>query len=261
MLLQLRFLYKKIEWFIRNHRRVLLIDAKTSANHYLGPITYDTDILTTSNNCDFIREPRFAQAYKAAADTKPWDGFTSQWRVYIVCWFADHVKNLDGDFVECGVNTGAFSRAIIEYVDFNKLNKTFHLLDTFEGFPTQQITEEERKAGIGIYATHYHPVYEEVKKTFQGFNVNIIKGMIPDSLEVCKTVKIAFLSIDMNAVVPEMAAIHYFWDKLVVGGVVILDDYGFPMHTAQKLAFDEFAQSKNTNILSLPTGQGIMFKK
>lgn len=255
----------KIKWFIinfqniNNYRNQLNIGAKST--HYLGPITYDTDSLTTSNNCDFIKEEKFAKAYQAAVDTNPWKGFTLQWRTYIVCWFADMVKNLEGDFVECGVNTGAYSRAVIEYIDFSKLNKTFYLLDTFEGFPIEQITEAEKKAGVSVYEKHYDDVYDAVKDTFSDFNVNIIKGRVPDTLFQCNATKIAYLSIDMNAVVPEIAAINYFWDKIVAGGVIVLDDYGFSLHTEQKYAFDEFAKQKKVSILSLPTGQGIIIKK
>jgi hypothetical protein len=59
-----------------------------------GPLTYNTDGLATSNNSDFISDPKFAKAYEAAATTQPWPNFTLQWRVYIVCWFANWVKNL-----------------------------------------------------------------------------------------------------------------------------------------------------------------------
>jgi hypothetical protein len=65
----------------------------------------------------------------------------------------------------------------------------------------------------------------------------------------------------MNCVQPEIAAANYFWDKLVVGGVMILDDYGFYLHIEQKKAFDLFAIEKRQDILSLPTGQGIIIKK
>jgi hypothetical protein len=64
----------------------------------------------------------------------------------------------------------------------------------------------------------------------------------------------------MNVKEPEIAAANYFWEKVVKGGVVILDDYGFPKHIEQKLAFDQFAKEKGVEILSLPTGQGIIFK-
>jgi len=73
----------------------------------------------------------------------------------IVCWFADMVKDLEGDFVECGVNTGAYSRAVIEYINFKQTDKTFYLLDTFEGLDASLITKEEKQAGIENYLTHY----------------------------------------------------------------------------------------------------------
>src|SRR4030095_6351956 len=163
--------------------------------------------------------------------------------------FADFVKNLPGDFVECGVNTGAYARAIIEYINFNSLDKTFYLFDTFEGFPVSQVTPHEKKQGIDHYGgNHYKDVYEEVKQTFARFKVKLIKGLVPDTLEQCDATQIAYLSIDMNAVALEIAAINFFWDKLVKGAVVILDDYGFSKHIHQKKAFDEFAQKKKIEI-------------
>jgi hypothetical protein len=252
---------RRIQWILKNYRGIRRNSKIIDQSHYLGPITYDTDSLTTSNNCDFIKEQRFAKAYAAAAATKPWEGFSLQWRTYIVCWFADMVKGLEGDYVECGVNTGAYSRALVDYIDFNSLNKKIWLLDTYEGLVKELVSEEEIKLGIGRYFGSYKNVYEQVKETFRNFNAEIIKGPVPDTLPLCKAEKICYLSIDMNCVEPEIAAAEYFWDKIVPGGVVILDDYGFPPHILQKKAFDEFARKKNVSILTLPTAQGIIIKK
>jgi O-methyltransferase len=250
----------RLGWFIKNYHEITV--GSTLLPRHLGDkVTYNTDGLVTSNNCDFIEEERFAKSYKLAAATNPWNNFTSQWRVYVVCWFADHVKNLEGDFVECGVNTGAFSRAIIEYVEFDKLNKTFYLLDTYEGLVEELVSAEEINEGIGGYFGTYKNVYEQVLETFKGLPVKIVKGIVPDTLSECTTDKICYLSIDMNCVAPEIAALEYFWDKMVLGGVILLDDYGFPRHIHQKKAFDKFASDKNVAILSLPTGQGVIIKK
>ena len=43
-----------------------------------GSLTYNADGLATSNNADFIKDPRFAKAYQAAADTQPWPGELGQ---------------------------------------------------------------------------------------------------------------------------------------------------------------------------------------
>jgi hypothetical protein len=251
--------FDKFHWFIQNYRRITKYTPEPMG-HFLGPVTYNTDSLVTSNNCDFVNEPRFASAYTAAAATNPWKGFTLQWRVYICCWFADYVKGLDGDFVECGVNTGAYSRAVIDYINFPSLKKTFYLLDTYEGLVESLVSEQEKHDGVDVYFGKYENVYEQVKKTFAPFNAKVIKGVVPDTLLECTSEKVCYLSLDMNCVAPEIAAINYFWDKLVDGAVVILDDYGFPMHINQKLAFDAFAKEKGIEILCLPTGQGIMFK-
>ena len=61
----------------------------------------------------------------------------------------------------------------------------------------------------------------------------------------------------MNCSPPEIAAINFFWDKLVPGAMVLLDDYGFVSYEEQKNAFDN---EKGIEILALPTGQGLIIK-
>lgn len=264
----LKSIYRKIKWILTHFKQIdytqkLVPTSSVTIPNYIfhGPITYQQDGLVTSNNCDFIQDPRFIQAYTAAQRTEPWPNFTLQWRVYIVCWFSNMVKSLNGDFVECGVNTGAYAIALIKYIDFERTGKSFYLFDTFKGLEASQISEAEKKEGIEKYLKGYKNVYEQVKATFSPYpNIKIIRGLVPDSLPECKSSEICFLSIDMNVVKPEIDAVNYFWPKMVKGGVIILDDYGFPQHINQKLAFDAFARSHNVEILSLPTGQGIIIK-
>ena len=64
----------------------------------------------------------------------------------------------------------------------------------------------------------------------------------------------------MNIVQPEIAAMEFFWDKLVSGAAVILDDYGWVNYSLQQEAHDRFAASKDVPILNLPTGQGLIIK-
>ena len=252
----IRRLYIRTKWFLSNYNK---IEFNTQLfNDIYGPPTYNTDGLATSTNSDFINDQKFAKAYQSAKDTNPWPNFTLMWRIHVVCWVAETVKKLEGDYVECGVNTGSYARAIMDYINFNSLNKTFYLMDTFVGLDEKYVTTDEKKLGILNY--EYRDTYEEVKNTFKNFNVKIIKGSIPDTLDHCKTDKICYLSLDMNNVIPEIAAIEYFWGKLVINGIVLLDDYGFPMHINQKIGFDKFAKSVNHEILTLPTGQGLIIK-
>lgn len=81
------------------------------------------------------------------------------------------------------------------------------------------------------------------------------------TLDQVKNDKISFLSIDLNCAAPEIAAADFFWDKLVNGASIVLDDYGWAKHIVQKHAFDDFARRRGVPILSLPTGQGLIIKQ
>ena len=44
------------------------------------------------------------------------------------------------------------------------------------------------------------------------------------------------------------------------GAAIVLDDYGWFKHIEQKRAFDDFASRRGVQVLSLPTGQGLILK-
>ena len=44
------------------------------------------------------------------------------------------------------------------------------------------------------------------------------------------------------------------------GGIILLDDYGWRDHEAQKSGWDEFARDRGVQILTMPTGQGLLIK-
>lgn len=218
--------------------------------------TFREDGLATTHNCDFIHTADFQRAYDAAQQHE--SGVDIRWRMHVTQWAGSHAMKLDGDFVECGVNRGFLSASVMAYLDFAAHpDRRFHLIDTYSGLVEALITDED-------VAAHRHPYpdcYDFVVKAFKRYpNVNIVKGAVPEILPSVKVEKVAYLSIDMNCVQPEVAALEYYWPKLSPGGVVILDDYGFSGHEAQKRAADRFADSVGSRVLTLPTGQGLLFK-
>jgi hypothetical protein len=231
---------------------------------YKENVTYCGDHLYTHHSADFLTDQKFVESYELGSSTD--EGILLKdtdirWRIHLMCWAANHAKNLEGDFVDCGVNSGIFARSVIHYTDFKNTNKKYYLLDTFEGMDPKYSTEKEMlKSDIIGYGAHTN-VYERVKNTFKDFNTKIIKGAIPETLPLVDTEKIAYLLIDMNCVMPEVEALNYFWDKMVSGGIIILDDYGYMnSQKEQKAAHDTFAKSKGVEILYFPTCQGVIIK-
>jgi O-methyltransferase len=225
-------------------------------------VTFFEDGLLTHQGAAFLEDEKFSRAYKLGAETNSWKGASIRWRAYVACWAAQHAALLPGDFVECGVNRGGLARAIVEYVRFETLPKRFFLVDTFKGLVSDYLTSEEKTKGL---ADHYN-YYEDdslgaVRQTFAPFsNVVILQGAVPDILPDIPAEQVAYLSLDMNCVWPEQKAVEYFWDRMVPGGIILHDDYGFNLHEEQRRMMDQFAASRGTAVLALPTGQGLILK-
>jgi O-methyltransferase len=228
--------------------------------------TYADDGLISQHITDFMNDSKFIQSYDLGKATgaliqHPGD---IHFRAYIACWAAKYAINLDGNFVECGAGKGLLSRAICNYVDFEQSSKKFFLFDTFEGIPIDEALDHREKVNMEfLNQKHFNSDYSEsVHKTFSKYpNVTIVKGRVPFSFESIDLGNISYLSIDMNNATAEIASIEYLWNLLVIGGVVILDDYAYgPEFLGQKKAWDRFALSKGFDILTLPTGQGLIIK-
>jgi O-methyltransferase len=96
--------------------------------------------------------------------------------------------------------------------------------------------------------------YELALRNFAPFpKAKLIGGKVPIDRVSC-------LHLDMNIAAPEVAAMEFFWDKLVPGAIVLLDDYGWVHHEQQFRATNGFAAKHNVAIATLPTGQGLLLR-
>jgi O-methyltransferase len=228
--------------------------------------TYADDGLISQHVVDFMSDTKFIEAYKlgratGALDRHPGD---IHFRAYVSCWAAKYALKLDGDFVECGVGKGLLSRTICHYLDFERSPKKLYLFDTFEGIPIEDASDKQEKKNIEfLNQTHFNSdYYEKVSQTFEKYwNVVMVRGRVPSSFKKVELDKLAYISIDMNNASAEIAAIEYLWEHLVIGGIVVLDDYAYgPEFLGQKNAWDKFAIKKGFDVLTIPTGQGLIIK-
>lgn len=221
---------------------------------------------TRGKNLGFMQDEKFKKAeqlgYEANKPATEITGFDPRipWRTHLCIWAAKNALRLEGDFVECGVHTGMLSKAVCEYLDFDKTGKKFYLFDTFAGVPTEGLSETEKKDADKFNGL-YFDVYEVAKSTFSNFrNVELVKGTLPQSLNNVKLSKIAYLSIDLNSAKYEKETIEAIWDKLVPGAMVIIDDYAFMGHIPQYEMWNEFAKKHDRLVFTVPTGQGLLQK-
>lgn len=233
---------------------------------------YNEDNIATPRNHDFAYEDRFIQAFDEYL-AGPFTGRATthhhgRWNLHVSFWAASHAIALGADIVQLGVFEGSEAAAMVKFTEFSNAKINMFLVDTFTGVPEDQWTAEEIRAGANSAQWAYKEMgdlYEFTTNRMSPYsNVHVIRGRVPDVLPEIQVEKIGLLMLDMNCALPEKAAAEYLWDKVVPGGIVISDDYGHSRAGAgfieQKRAFDEFANSKNLEVLTLPTGHGVLIK-
>jgi len=218
-----------------------------------GLATYNQDGLLSKHNADFQVVPRFAAAYAKGTETGSWGREQIQWRAHVVTWAAQNGMRLEGDFVECGAYTGAGIKTVMDYLGGPELPKVFWGYDLFE-----------HDASMAHHAMPEHgPQLEaRVRQKFAAYpQVRIVKGAIPGAFEGQSPAKIAYLHIDLNEAPAEVASLEALFDRVTPGGLVVLDDYEWASHRAQKLAEDAWFEARQYRVFPLPTGQGIVIKR
>ncbi|MFM0231743.1 TylF/MycF/NovP-related O-methyltransferase [Paraburkholderia sediminicola] len=227
---------------------------------------YEFDGLISTHNHDFMDDASFKSAYARGTQASGAD-YQWYWRVHIGLWAARSAARVEGDFVECGVNRGFLSSAIMKDLNWDTTGRTFYLLDTFTGLDERYVSDREKEGGVleknrtELETGFYTDNLEIVENNFAEWqNKKIVAGSIPETLSVIKSNRIAFLHIDLNCSPPEVAAIESMWERIPTGGIVLLDDYAYYGYQPQKEGMDAWGARKNVPIASLPTGQGLIIK-
>lgn len=228
---------------------------------------YARDSLFTANNHHFEDDPGFRAAYARGVQASGGVDPRMEWRVHVALWAARAAAGVPGDFVECGVNAGFVSSAIMQRLDWAKTGKRFYLIDTFSGPMVEQFSREEIARGLGRAAADamaqgaYVTDLERVRANFAEWpNVEIVPGAVPGVLAGIEIGRVAFLHIDMNCAYPERGALEHFWERLAPGAMVLFDDYAYFGLEALAEAIDTSASRLGVEVLSLPTGQGLIIK-
>lgn len=219
-----------------------------------------------SKNLSFFSEPKFKKAWEFAHERNlaGWKNNVPdiRWRAHLACFAANHGLSIEGDFVEFGVHTGILSATICKFLDFEKVPKKFYLFDTYEGIPEAvSASEGDKKITARHNKDFYFDCYDITKETFSEYkNVELVKGLLPESFDSVRIDKIAYVSIDLNSAFFEKKTIEKVWDKITPSAFIVIDDYAFRGHEEQYDMWNAFAASKGKIIFTVPTGQGLLIK-
>ena len=247
-----------------------LIETRISDFH--RTVSWGDRLLTLDKAQNFNEDYRFKKAFEEIKGSHIYDQYdgndTIVWRLNTLVWAARCSLKLDGDFIECGTFKGDMAWVIINSINFQeKRDREFYLYDSFEGFSRKYsfVNDFPDSPGFFDYAEKFYKkpgLYDSVIKRFDKIdNVHVVKGFLPDSLDSNTHDKIAFLHLDLNSPGPEIAVLEMLFDRVVLGGTIVLDDFGWILHKKQLEAEITFFEKRNQVVLELPTGQGLVIKR
>lgn len=152
---------------------------------------------------------------------------------------AQSVNHLDGVCSEVGVLRGGSALLISE-----QITGELYLFDTFSGLPNTASIDGHIK---GEFANTSE---REVRELFHGHqNVIITAGIFPQTAKIIENKKFKFVHLDVDIYQSYKDSLEFFYPRMVVGGIIVMDDYHASECAGAKIAIDEFLNDKPEKII------------
>ncbi|WP_299399146.1 TylF/MycF/NovP-related O-methyltransferase [Pelagibius sp.] len=180
-------------------------------------------------------------------------------RQFFLYNLARSLRHLTGETAECGALGGASSHVIMSAFEDDRAH---HIFDSFSGLsePTEHDkpkTTEVRALQAGEFAS---PLEATRRNLAEHPHAMFYKGWIPERFDEVADKQFCLVSVDVDFYEPTRDSVLFFFPRLVPGGALICDDYGFSTCPGAKKAMDEAAESLGRRVIHVPTGQGLILK-
>lgn len=145
-------------------------------------------------------------------------------------------RSIDGNITEFGSFRGHSGWLISRSLEALGSQKSVFLFDMFEHFPAED-------AGVDRFWSHTHTVdFASIQAQFKDRdNVRLVKGDFTTTLAQTDTGPIALAFIDCDSYRATLSVLEQIWtDRLRVGGLVILEDYGHAALLGNRIAAHAF---------------------
>jgi O-methyltransferase len=224
---------------------------------------YKADGLATVHYSPFLEDREFASLYEEMA-AEWFVDFSAdvRWRMWLLTRLAREAASLEGNFAEFGVYRAGCAFMVLSLTP-SEPRRTMYLFDTFAGIPDTHLAEDERERGLAGRFPDTSVEYVEGRlERFRG-RFEICTGDVFDTVPETETGPLAFVHIDMNTGAPTRHVLAYAYERLVRGGTVVFDDYGYGNEDTieERTVIDKFLAERPEEAIALPTGQGYFRKR
>lgn len=176
-------------------------------------------------------------------------------RKHLLWSLANLVEELPGDTAEAGAYEGASSLLICHRMQGS--GKEHHVFDSFEGLsPPGPSDGGHWKAGD---LKSPLPVIQDRLAAYDF--VRYYPGWIPSRFPSVSGKTFCLVHLDIDLYRPTLDSLEFFYPRLVPGGVILCDDYGFSTCPGARKAMDDYMRPRPEKVVHVPTGQGFIIKR
>jgi O-methyltransferase len=148
-----------------------------------------------------------------------------RYRCFDLWWLVGQTQHLEGSLLEVGVWRGG-TGAVIATRASQDGNARVYLCDTFKG--VVKASERDSMYRGGEHADAQRADVESLLARLGLSNVTILEGIFPDDTAGrIPPGPFRFCHVDVDVYDGAKQTTEWVWDRLVPGGVIVYDDYGF----------------------------------
>ncbi len=176
-------------------------------------------------------------------------------RCHVLDQYLRSVAGLPGDVAEIGVYRGGTARLLARTAA--EEGRTVHLFDTFAGMPATDPQKDLHREGDFADTS-----LEAVRAFLHDLpNVRFYPGFFPATTGPVEGLRFAFVHVDVDIHDSVRDCCAFFLPRLVPGGVMVFDDYGFLSCPGAREAVDVFFAGRPETPCYLPTGQCVVVRR
>jgi len=139
-------------------------------------------------------------------------------------------EGIRGDVVECGTARGGSAALMGLAMLDDPISRRLWLFDTFEGMPKPTLDDPDYELALR-YEGSCRGGLEEVSALLGSLGLSdrtsLVKGLFQDTVANAQVDGIAMLHLDGDWYESVMVCLEAFYDKVVPGGIVQIDDFGY----------------------------------
>jgi len=183
------------------------------------------------------------------------------YRCYELWDIAEAIHKLDNTacFIEIGIWKGGTAAIVGRKLALLNSTVDFYLADTFTG-----VAKATDKDG-SYFGGEHSDTSEEIVAVLLKDNYThykILKGIFPEETAhvISSTQKFGYCHIDVDVYQSAKDIVDWIWEKMIVGGIIVFDDYGFKTCSGITTYVNEQKTKTDRTIIHNLNGHAIMIK-